>query len=207
MKTTLEEMLAFRTVSDTGSITQAAQLLDQTTSGISRAISRLEEKLDTTLLNRTTRRLVLTEEGHEFLQHAREILDSVDEIEELMTRRQSEPAGRLRVNASSPFMTHVVVPMIPAFRLRYPEIELELNTDEILINLLAQDTDVAIRIGNLRDSTLHARALPHTQRSIIASPDYLARYGTPQTASDLAQHATIGFRQPEHLNVWPLRHA
>ena len=125
MKTTLDELLAFRTVVDSGSITAAAEQLGQTVSGISRALGRLEEKLDTTLLNRTTRRLVLTEEGSNFLQRARAILASVDEAEEQMARRRQQPSGRLRVNAAMPYMLHVIVPLVPAFRQQFPQIELE----------------------------------------------------------------------------------
>ncbi len=207
MKTTLEEMLVFRTVIDSGSITAAAEMLGQSVSGVSRALSRLEEKLETTLLNRTTRRLLLTEEGHAFLAHARQILDSVDEAEDQIALRRLKPAGRLRVNAASPFMLHVIVPMVAAFRTQYPDIELELNTDELFIDLLAQDTDVAIRIGALRDSTLHARPLPSSQRRLLASPAYLAQFGMPDSPEALSQHCLIGFNHPEHLNHWPLRHA
>ncbi len=206
MKTTLEELLAFRTVVDSGSITAAADTLGQSVSGVSRSLSRLEEKLATTLLNRTTRRLLLTEEGHAFLTHARQILASVDEAEDQIALRRQKPAGRLRVNAASPFMLHVIAPMVAAFRLQYPDIELELNTDELFIDLLAQDTDIAIRIGALRDSTLHARALPSSQRRLLASPAYLARYGIPSKPQDLAEHCLIGFNHPEHLNHWPLLH-
>ena len=171
MKTTLDELLAFRTVVDSGSITAAAEQLGQTVSGISRALGRLEEKLDTTLLNRTTRRLVLTEEGSNFLQRARAILASVDEAEEQMARRRQQPSGRLRVNAAMPYMLHVIVPLVPAFRQQFPQIELELNTNDLVIDLLEQDTDVAIRIGELRDSTLHARPLGSNHRMrVLASP-------------------------------------
>lgn len=206
MKTTLEELLAFRTVVDTGSITAAAETLGQTVSGVSRALSRLEEKLETTLLNRTTRRLVLTEEGNTFLTHARNILASVDDAEDQIALRRQKPAGRLRVNAASPFMLHVIVPLVADFRMLYPEIELELNTDEVFIDLLAQDTDIAIRIGTLRDSTLHARALPASRRAILASPAYLQKHGIPNSVDDLHQHCLIGFNSPEHLNQWPIRH-
>ena len=130
MKTTLEELLAFRTVVDTGSVTAAAEQLGQTVSGVSRALRRLEEKLETTLLSRTTRRLSLTDEGTVFLAQARQILSAVDEAEEQIALRRQQPAGRLRVNAAMPFMLHVVAPLVPDFRARYPQIELELNTNE-----------------------------------------------------------------------------
>lgn len=205
MKTTLDELLAFRTVVDSGSITAAAEQLGQTVSGISRALGRLEEKLDTTLLNRTTRRLVLTEEGHAFLQRARAILASVDEAEEQMAQRHQQPAGRLRVNAALPYMLHVVVPLVPAFRQQFPQIELELNTNDLVIDLLEQDTDVAIRIGALRDSTLHARPLGSHGLRVLASPAYLKAHGRPTQVEQLAKHSLLGFAQPVSLNHWPLR--
>ncbi|MGO4277855.1 DNA-binding transcriptional regulator, LysR family [Cupriavidus sp. OV038] len=205
MKLTLEELLAFATVVDSGSITAAAEQLDQTVSGVSRALSRLEEKLETTLLRRTTRRLELTEEGAAMLAHARQILAAADLAEEQMAVRRQRPAGRLRVNAASPFMLHVVVPLVGAFRAAYPEIELELNTNDQIIDLLEHRTDVAIRIGTLRDSTLHARPLGSNRIRVLASPDYLKARGTPAVVDELADHTLLGFTQPESLNRWPLR--
>jgi DNA-binding transcriptional LysR family regulator len=112
----------------------------------------------------------------------------------------------LRINAASPFMLHVVAPMAADFRLRYPQIELELNTNDLVIDLLEEDTDVAIRIGVLRDSTLHARALGASRLRVLASPDYLKTHGRPRSVERLADgHALLGFAQPESLNHWPLR--
>jgi DNA-binding transcriptional LysR family regulator len=175
MKTTLDELQAFTQVVDGGSITAAAEQLGQTASGISRALGRLEEKLEVTLLRRTTRRQV--------------------------------PAGRLRVNAASPFMLHVLVPLVAGFRERYPQIELELNSNDQIIDLLEQRTDLAIRIGPLRDSSLHARPLGCSRIRVLASPAYLRSRGTPRSVAELEGHDLLGFTQPESLNVWPLRHA
>ena len=207
MKTTLEELQAFVAVIDTGSITAAATQLAQTVSGVSRALGRLERKLETTLLRRTTRRLELTEEGHAFLAHARGILASIDDAEEQMTLRRQQPAGRLRVNAAVPFMLHVVVPLIDAFRTAYPQIQLELDTDDLNIDLLERRTDVALRIGRLRDSSLHARPLGTNRLRLLASPDYIARHGRPRGVAGLATHTLLGFSRPESLNRWPLRSA
>lgn len=206
MKTTLDELQAFVSVVDSGSISAAAEQLTQTASGVSRALSRLEEKLDVTLLRRTTRRLELTEEGQAFLAQARKILDAVESAEEQMKVRRQKPAGRLRVNAAAPFMLHVVVPLVAGFRAQYPDIQLELHSSDQIIDLLEQRTDVAIRIGPLRDSTLHARPLGSNRLRILASPAYLKAHGTPKTVADLAQHNLLGFTQPESLNQWPLRH-
>jgi len=207
MKTTLEELQAFTAVVDGGSITAAAEHLGQTVSGISRALARLEKKLDTTLLRRTTRRTELTEEGQAFLARTRAILASIDEAEEHMAARRLQPAGRLRVNAATPFMLHVVAPLVPEFRRAFTQITLELDTDELNIDLLERRTDVAIRIGTLRDSTLHARPLCTSRIRVLASPAYLASHGKPRRVEDLASHTLLGFTQPESLNRWPLRGA
>lgn len=207
MKTTLDELQAFAAVVDTGSITAAAEQLNLTISATSRTLSRLEEKLQTTLLQRTTRRLELTEEGTTFLQHTRAILASVDEAEEQMATRRMRPAGRLRVDAATPFMLHVIVPLVEGFRARYPDVELELNSNEGIIDLIERRTDVAFRIGPLKDSTLHARPIGTSRIRILASPDYLARHGTPTKLAQLGKHALLGFNQPESLNDWPLHEA
>jgi DNA-binding transcriptional LysR family regulator len=207
MKTTLDELQAFVAIVDTGSITTAAEQLDLTISATSRTLSRLEEKLQTTLLRRTTRRLELTEEGAAFLQHARAILDSVDEAEEQMAARRMRPVGRLRVDAATPFMLHVIVPLLEGFRARYPDIELELNSNEGIIDLIERRTDVAFRIGPLMDSTLHARPIGGSRIRVLASPAYLTRYGIPTVLPQLGTHSLLGFKQPASLNDWPLREA
>ena len=206
MKTTLEELAAFRAVVDSGSVTAAAEQLGQTVSGVSRALARLEHKLDTSLLTRTTRRLALTDEGAAFLAQARAILAAVDDAEEQVATRRLQPSGRLRVNAAAPFMLHVIVPLVADFRAAYPQVELELNSNDLVIDLLEDDTDLAIRIGPLRDSTLRARPLGSSALRVLASPAYLAAHGRPKGVAELrAQHRLLGFNQPESLNQWPLR--
>ena len=205
MKITLDEMQAFIAVVDTGSITAAAEQLGQTVSGVSRALGRLERKLRTTLLRRTTRRIGLTEEGTAFLAHARAIVASVDDAEEQMAARHETPSGRLRVDAATPFMLHVIVPLVEGFRQRYPQVQLELNSNEGFIDLLEKRTDVAFRIGTLKDSTLHARPIGTSRLRILASPAYLEQHGTPTRVAQLTQHVLLGFNQPESLNDWPLR--
>src|SRR5690606_16115329 len=207
MKTTLDELQAFVAVVDAGSITAASELLGQTISATSRTLGRLEDKLQTTLLRRTTRRLELTEEGEAFLQHARAILAAVDEAEEHIAARRLRPAGRLRVDAATPFVLHVLVPLLPGFHERYPDIKLALTSNEGFIDLIEQRTDVALRIGTLKDSTLHARLVGTSHVRLLASPAYLERHGVPATPEQLAQHSLLGFTQPESLNDWPLQDA
>ncbi|HEY0333244.1 MAG TPA: LysR family transcriptional regulator [Stenotrophomonas sp.] len=204
MKTTLDEMQSFLAVIDAGSITAAAESLGQTVSAVSRALGRLEEKLGTTLLTRTTRRLRLTEEGEEFLRQAREIVAMVEAAEARVAARRERPSGLLRIDAATSFLLHVLVPRVAGYRERYPEVRLELNGNERNIDLVERRTDLAFRIGPLHDSSLHARPVGRSRLRVLASPDYLARHGTPPDVAALRQHALIGFRQPEPLKTWPL---
>jgi DNA-binding transcriptional LysR family regulator len=202
-----DDLKIFVAVVDSGTLSAASVHLGQTTSGVSRALARLEEKLSTTLLTRTTRRMELTEEGHLFLEQARAILAAMEEAEETIRIRRQKPAGRLCVDAASPFMLHCVVPHVAEFRALYPDIRLELTSNDQIADLIEHRTDIAIRIGALSDSTLHARALSSSPLHVLASPAYLARHGEPATPEDLAQHELLGFAQYELGNVWPLRHA
>lgn len=204
MKTTLDELQTFIAVVDSGAISRAAEQLGLTVSGASRTLARLEEKLSTTLLRRTTRRLELTEEGRAFLLRARQIIASVEDAEEHMAARRERPSGRLRVDAATPFMLHAVVPAVAGYRERYPEVELELVSNEGITDLLEHRTDVALRIGALKDSTLHARPMGSSRLRVLASPGYLERHGRPRQVEDLAAHTLLGFTQPDSLNDWPL---
>ncbi|MYM73022.1 LysR family transcriptional regulator [Duganella sp. FT109W] len=207
MEINSDDLKTFITVIDSGTLSAASVHLGQTTSGVSRALSRLEDKLATSLLTRTTRRMELTEEGHLFLEKARAILGAMEEAEETIRIRRQKPAGRLCVDAASPFMLHCVVPHVAEFRAMYPDIRLELSSNDQIADLIEHRTDIAIRIGALNDSTLHARPLTSSPLYVLASPEYLAQHGTPHTPEDLAQHSLLGFVQYELGNQWPLRHA
>ncbi|AJD49437.1 LysR family transcriptional regulator [Isoalcanivorax pacificus W11-5] len=199
------ELRLFVAVVECGTISAAAEQLGVAPSVVSRTLSRLERKLGTTLLSRTTRRMELTEEGRFALERARVILDQMDALEDSLASRREQPVGRLRVDAATPFMLHALVPHVPAFRRLYPQISLQLNTSDQIIDLLEQRTDIAIRIGRLADSTLHARSLGMTPLRLLASPDYLARAGTPRSVAELPRHSLLGFSRPESLNTWPVR--
>ena len=204
MNITLDEIQNFIAVVDTGSITSAAQQLDQTVSAASRTLARLEQKLQTTLIRRTTRRIELTDEGEAFLERARDIVAAVEGAEEAMATRRGRPAGRLRIDAATPFMLHVVAPLVAGYRERFPDVELELHTSEGYIDLLERRTDVALRIGRLKDSTLHAKPIGSSRIRLFASPAYLETHGVPRKVADLGKHTLLGFTEPESLNDWPL---
>ena len=121
-----------------------------------------------------------------------------------MAARRERPAGRLRVDAAMPFVLHVIAPLVAGYRARYPEVQLELNSSERYIDLLERRTDLAIRIGPLADSTLHARPLGRCRLQVLASPGYLAAHGEPASVAALGQHTLLSFNEPESLNRWPL---
>ncbi len=204
MKITLEEMQTFASIVDSGSITAAAEQMGITISAVSRTLARLETKLATTLLNRTTRRIKLSEEGATFLAKARQILKLTEEAEELLLTHKNVPSGKLRIDAATPFILHVINPLIPEFNRLYPQIELEISNYEGYIDLLEKKVDIAFRIGKLKDSTLHASLIGYSKLRILASPNYLSQYGEPKNIHELQQHKLLGFTTPESLNHWPL---
>lgn len=202
MKSRSDDLHFLLSVVDSGSFSSAAEQLDASVTRVSRAVSRLEQSLNTTLLNRTTRKVGLTEEGRLFVAKVRDGLASLEEAEEQLAIRKQRPAGRLRVDAANPFLLHQIVPHVREFRAAYPHIELELTASDQIVDLLERRIDVAIRIGSLEDSTLHAKALGRSPLSVVASPDYLKRRGDCDSPESLAGHDTIGFTAPEALNVW-----
>ncbi|MDI3323285.1 LysR family transcriptional regulator [Pontibacterium granulatum] len=191
-------------VVDCGGFSPAANQLDVPVAKVSRAIQRLEKQLGVTLLQRTTRRISLTEEGELFVTNIRQGLQQLESAEEQLRLRMDQPKGRLRVDAATPFMLHQLVPLLGEFREQYPEIHLELSTSEGIIDLLEKRTDVAIRIGQLEDSSLHATLLGRSRLHLLASPEYLERKATPQTVEQLSDHRLLGFIPPSRLNKWPV---
>ncbi|NHZ41453.1 LysR family transcriptional regulator [Massilia aquatica] len=200
----VDALRAFAAVIDTGSFSAAAERLGQTPSGISRAIARLESQLGITLMHRTTRRQDLTEEGDWLLGRARKILAELEDTEAQVAARRSQPSGLVRVNAATPALDHLVAPLVPAFLDAYPLIRLELASGETLVDLIEERADVAIRIGQLADSSLNARRLGSSALRLLAAPSYQARHGTPATVRELAAHRLLGFSAPVSLNTWPL---
>lgn len=204
MQSHSDELALFVAVVEAGSFRQAADNLGIDNSVVSRGVKRLEQKLATQLLNRTTRRLTLTDEGEWFYRRAVTILSDMADAENQLLSRRQLPQGILRVDAATPFILHQLVPLIGEFRRRYPAIELQLESSDGFINLLERRVDVAIRIGELADSSLRALPLGSSRLRILAAPAYLARCGTPVLPADLAQHQLLGFSTSDNLNLWPL---
>lgn len=205
MKSTIEELVAFITIVDTGSFVAAAEHLKQTPSGMSRSLTRLEAKLGVTLLERTTRKLKLTQEGQQFLIKARKILNELNAAEEDLQKSDQGTAGLIRIDSATPFVLHVIAPLMHKFRKCYPDIEIEINSNDQVIDLLQHKTDVAFRFGELNDSSLHAKLVCKSRLYIVASPEYLAIKGIPTQSEQLEHHDLIGFTRPDYINNWPIK--
>ena len=204
MRATSEEIAIFVAVVESGSFSRAAEQLGQANSAVSRAVKKLESKLGVSLLNRTTRQLSLTEEGERYFRRMQVVLQEMAAAENELLESRTTPRGLLRVDAATPVILHFLMPLIRPFRERYPEMNLTLVSSETFINLIERKVDVAIRAGTLTDSSLRARPLFNSYRKIIASPDYLARHGTPQSVAELKHHQCLGFSEPVSLNTWPI---
>ncbi|MCG9761447.1 MULTISPECIES: LysR substrate-binding domain-containing protein [Pseudoalteromonas] len=200
-----EDLEAFICVVDTGSFSAAANLMDEQVAKVSRAVTRLEKSLRVTLFNRTTRRIELTEEGELFLRYARQALNTIEQGEEALKLLRFSPAGKLRVDAASPFVFHQLTPILKGFNEAFPDITLEITSHDSIIDLLEHKTDIAIRIGDLADSNLHARLLGRSKLHLVASPDYISKFLGSEPLITLSNHNLIGFTDAPHLNVWPLQ--
>ncbi|MEZ9478218.1 LysR substrate-binding domain-containing protein [Vibrio splendidus] len=204
MLTRSDDLEMVLTVVDAGGFSAAAEALDVQVAKVSRSVSKVESQLGVSIFNRTTRRVELTEEGRQFVDSVRVGLQMIQSAEEEIVSRGELPKGRLRVDAASPFVFHQLVPLVQSFKEAYPDIELELTSNEGFVDLIEKRTDVAIRIGKLSDSTLHARPLGKSLLHIVASPDYLAKRGLPTKPEDLSSHQIVGFAGNKVLNHWPL---
>lgn len=204
MKLKLSELEVFIAVAESSSFNLAAERLDIASSVVSRTIKKLEADLETTLFNRTTRRVTLTEEGTWLVDRARHVSEGVLAIEHHFSRKYQQPVGSLTVDAASSFALNAIVPLLPGFAQRYPDIKVALVSNDSITDLIERKVDVAIRIGQLSDSSLKARKLGVTQRGLYASPSYLKRVGSPGCVAELATHQLLGFDKYKLLNHWPL---
>ncbi|MCE8027040.1 LysR family transcriptional regulator [Billgrantia aerodenitrificans] len=190
----LDAMTAFVRVAELGSYTRAAETLNLSRTRISRLIMELESHLGVRLLQRTTRRLHLTEAGESYLASAQGILQALEEAEAELGAGSTEVCGRLRVNGPMSFGMRFLSPLIARFMVEHPALEVRLDLNDRRVDLLEEGYDLAIRIGSLPDSTLVARRLARCRLVPCASPEYLARYGEPQTLKELTEHRCLRYR-------------
>ena len=202
-----DEMQAFVRVVDNGSFAGAAKELLLTPSAVSKSVTRLERRLGTQLLTRTTRRLELTDEGETFLQRCRTILAAIEAAEAEASASSDRPRGQVRISSGASIGRSQIAPMIPQFQARFPEVSVDLRISEQIVDLVAEHIDLALRVGNLPDSSLVGRQLIQTRRVICASPTYLKKWGTPRRPEDLANHNCILVSDLPHLAQWPFQSA
>ncbi|SCW97039.1 LysR family transcriptional regulator [Ancylobacter rudongensis] len=198
------ELEVFSAIARTGSFSAAGRALGLTPSAVSRTIDRIEARLGVRLLIRTTRALTLTAEGLSYLGAARRILADLDEAERVIAD-QGAPRGRLRVSAAFSHGRLCIVPLLGDFVRRYPHILIDISLTDAVVDVAAGQADVAIRFGPLADSALTARRLGETGRSIVASPSYLLRHGTPEVPEDLLHHNCLNFNFRRAEPLWPFR--
>ena len=198
------EMEVFASVAQSGSFSAAGRALGLTPSAVSRTIDRIEARLGVRLMLRTTRVLTLTAEGQTYLGAARRILADLDDAEQSIAD-QGAPRGRVRVSAALAHGRMSVVPLLGEFVWLYPHILVDISLTDAVVDVAAGQADVAIRFGKLPDSPLTARRLGETGRTVVASPDYLARRGTPRVPEDLHDHDCLNFNFRRAEPVWPFR--
>lgn len=189
----LRAMEIFVCIVEAGSLTAAASLRDTSLTSVVRSLATLEARLGTRLLNRTTRRIALTDEGREYFERCRRVLAEIGEAENALSARQAQPAGKLEITAPVMFGRLHVGPVLTDFLAAHPAVHAELTLLDRVVDLLDEGMDAAIRIGHLPDSSLVAVALGTTRRIICASPDYLRRAGAPARPADLAGHRCVQF--------------
>ncbi|KRD53230.1 LysR family transcriptional regulator [Ensifer sp. ENS10] len=199
------EMMVFVQVVEAGSFSEAARQLMMTPSTVSKLIQRLEARLGIRLVERSTRRLLLTDEGAFYYERSQRLLADLDETEQQIAQGGAAPEGLIRVSSSVSFGTAALEPILPAFFEAYPKIVIDLSLSDEVVDLYLERTDVAIRVGRLPDSNLVARKIGTTKRRIVASPAYLARWGVPKTPEDLLRHNCLGFNFRRANPVWPMR--
>jgi DNA-binding transcriptional LysR family regulator len=199
------DMEAFVRVVEAQGFSAAAPALGLTPSAVSKLITRLEARLGVRLLQRTTRALHLTADGEAFYEQARRIVGDIAALEAELSDRRGTPQGLLRVTTSLAFSTHQLAPVIGEFLERYPDVRLELIPTDRVVDLVEEGIDLAIRVGQLGDSSFMARKIGEDVRLVCASPAYLERHGTPQRPEELVQHTCIFSRDRAHTNRWPFR--
>ncbi len=196
------EMEVFARVVDLGGFSAAARDFRMTPSAVSKLVARLEARLGVRLINRSTRKLQLTPEGIAYYDRVVRILDDINTAER-EAAIGAIPRGRLRVNTSVPFGLHRLLPLLPAFLARHPEVSVDVSLTDTVVDLMEERADIAIRVGPLRESRLLARKLGESRMVVVAAPSYLKQRGTPRTPQDLLQHNMLGFCFVKQVEGWP----
>ena len=189
----LDSMRVFVRVAELASFTQAADSLGLPKASVSSAVQQLEARLGARLLQRTTRRVQLSDDGRVYYERCRDLLADMDELNSLFCRDDAPLSGRVRVDMPVGVARHAVLPRLPEFLARHPGLSVELSSVDRRVDVLREEFDCVLRVGALHDSTLVARRLGVLRQINCASPDYLARHGQPETLADLARHQLVHY--------------
>ena len=200
----LTEMEAFANVVDQGGFTDAAKKMGISKSAVSKHVSSLEARLGARLLNRTTRRVSPTEIGLAYYDRARRVLNDAGEADALVTSMQSAPSGLLRISVATDFGVNLLSPILSEFLSDFPEITVNMVLNNRYVELISEGFDMAIRIGELEDSSLRARKLTETTKRLVASPSYIQKFGRPQKIDDLNEHKLLHYSNQSSGSVWKL---
>ena len=203
----LESMTLLIEAVDGGSLSAAGRSLGMAPSTVARGIGALEDDLGVRLLNRTTRNLSLTEAGRLFLERSRRILAEVEEAKISVTRLEADPRGTLKLNVPTAFGRIHIVPMLPDFLQTYPDLSVDLDMTDAFVDLVEEGIDLAVRIGELQDSSLIAKRIAPNNRVVCASPSYLDRAGRPSLPDDLRDHNCLIYKRQRNRVVWHFRDA
>lgn len=190
----LTGLIAFARAGSLGSYTAAARSLSVSPSAVSKSVQRLERQLGISLFTRTTRSLILTHEGRDLHERALKLLRDAEEIEQAARAARSEPSGTLRIAASLPIGLHVIAPLLPRFRALHGKVTIDLRLSDHKVNLIEEGIDLAVRLGDLPDSSLMSRSLSPHRLCCYASPDYLRTQGAPAHPDALQDHQTVNLR-------------
>lgn len=196
----------FAKVAEERSFAAAARAMGVSVATVSRAVTRLEERLGGRLFNRTSRRLALTDYGHTLAERASKIYADAEAAEDFAREASSRPRGLVKLAAPLSFGARWVAPILPAFFRRYPEIEVDLHLTDAQTDLIGDGFDAALRIAVLEDSSLVARLIAPVSRFVVASPAYIARHGRPQHPHDLGAHQCLSYTNRSKRDVWRFTH-
>ncbi|HEY8605724.1 MAG TPA: LysR family transcriptional regulator [Noviherbaspirillum sp.] len=202
----LQSMRVFAKVVDQGSFAGAAKALEMSNAVVTRLVADLEEHLGTRLLNRTTRRLSLTETGHAYLERVVQILQEIDDAEAIASSQSTKPAGLLRIYSHLGFGQQQLPQLLPMYAAQQPEVTLDVTISDRTIDLVEERIDVGIFIDFQKfDASMIARQLGISEILLCASPEYVARHGAPQTLDDIVKHACLNFSYEQLRNAWPMK--
>ena len=196
------EMAVFVEVVRQGGFSAAARTLNRTPSAVSKQISRLEDRLGVRFLNRTTRQLAMTEEGEAYYHRATAILADISEAEAMASDRGATPRGLLRVTCTNTFGRQKIVPILPEFLARHPDLRLQLSLTDTVVDLVQEGFDVAIRMGEMNDSSLMTRRLALDRRVVCAAPSYIEEHGLPDHPDQLVDHSCLILKNAVAMNDW-----